>query len=91
MTYRLPIYLGEGGKIGDNSVVMSTTYGYSLCRHCGGSGKSDEHDCPACQGAGMTSAEVTEVTAKAVKAVASPTSSILQHRTTDFVLPRHLG
>jgi len=76
------------GEIGDNSFAMSTTYGYSVCRHCGGSGKSDEHDCPACNGAGMTAAEVTAI---AVKAVASPTPGLLEHRTTDFVLPRHLG
>ena len=65
---------------------MSNTYGYSLCRHCGGSGKTDQQECPACQGAGLTA---TRLTAQAANAVVAPDPSISQPRTTDFALPRY--
>ncbi len=64
-----------------------STYGYSLCRHCGGSGKADAGECTACHGAGLTSSVVS---AESCKAVAKPkVSGILQARTVDFKIPRH--
>ena len=83
--YRNAIYLVAAGRTGDNCIVMST-YGYSIRRHCGGSGKADQGDCGHCQGAGLTSRLLDEHTT--VKP-ARPLPSLMQARTTEFHIPRH--
>ena len=65
-----------------------STYGYSICRHCGGSGKTDNGDCGHCQGAGLTSQLVTDESCH--PRPARPHPSLLQARTTDFRIPRNV-